>query len=769
MGDMTVDELKDKKLWFLWSAKPGRNGKVTKVPFAANGGATGTDDAHKGTWVPFDDAESARNQFQASGLGLKIPKGFFLLDIDHKDISDPFAQLMLSRFSSYAEVSPSGKGIHIIGQCDITKLPVHFDDRRKRLVLDSEYYQKRSDIRLELYIGDITNRYGTFTGNTINSLPITDCTQAVLTTLDKEMRKKPKAKYSAKRDGDRAVFDIVCDLRKQKNGDKFIRLYDKGDFSEYGSQSEADAALCALIAFRTGAGPDAIDEVFRSSALYRSKWERDDYRENTINAGISAGNGVFHRSKMKHPDFIKFNEQTGEPYVSVPLLAKYIREHLQYILVRDNGKQGLLKYVYEGGCYRLYADNMLLGIIKKYIADYDEELVKMSKVNEVLLHITTDLTYVSQDALNADEDIINFQNGNLKITATDTELIPHSADILSTIQLPCEWSDEDIDTPVFDSYMDTLTNGDEMVKQLLMEFIGVCISNVKGWRMKKALFLVGQGDTGKSQLKRIKEIAGEYGVTVSSVLIGIYAEVISRWSSNKHFTLNLPIQNRPTIGNNTNSIVGDFTAVNLLEVNVTQNMSFIERVKEITKRLMEDLEHNSFSGVEVLRELSKVSEEKELLMPIVFTGVLKTDGTVGTIEYGFSHTPQVWIDCQIVDEIDSEDQEKGLMISINVEEEVNIPSGVTIGNVMLPSVKETFEQIWPDAVKKALEILFKQNRTEKMSMAQYQIYVSKLWSEICQKVGYMNIVDYDNFGDIKSIFYDLEKRHLIKKENDGIE
>ena len=444
MGDMTVEELKDKNLWFLWSAKPGKNGKVTKVPFAANGGATGTDDAHKGTWVSFDDAESARNQFRASGLGLKIPKGFFLLDIDHKDISDPFAQLMLSRFSSYAEVSPSGKGIHIIGQCDITKLPVHFDDRRKKLVLDSEYYQKRSDIGLELYIGDITNRYGTFTGNTINSLPIADCTQAVLTTLDKEMRKKPKAKYSAKRDGGRAVFDIVCDLRKQKNGDKFIRLYDKGDFSEYGSQSEADAALCALIAFRTGADPDAIDEVFRSSALYRSKWERDDYRENTINAGISACNGVFHRSKMEHPDFIKFNEQTGEPYVSVPLLAKYVREHLQYILVRDNGKQGLMKYVYEGGCYRLYADNMLLGIIKKYIADYDEELVKMSKVNEVLLHITTDLTYVSPDSLNADEDIINFQNGILKITATDTELIPHSADILSTIQLPCEWSNEDI-------------------------------------------------------------------------------------------------------------------------------------------------------------------------------------------------------------------------------------------------------------------------------------------------------------------------------------
>ena len=39
-----------------------------------------------------------------------------------------------------------------------------------------------------------------------------------------------------------------------------------------------------------------------------------------------------------------------------------------------------------------------------------------------------------------------------------------------------------------------------------MQFIGVCISNVKGWRMKKALFMVGEGDTGKSQLKSLTEM-----------------------------------------------------------------------------------------------------------------------------------------------------------------------------------------------------------------------------------------------------------------------
>ena len=90
MGDMTVEELKEKKMWFLWSAKPAKNGNVTKVPFSASGAATGTDDAHSGTWVAFDDADVARNKFRASG----IVKGFFLLDIDHRDISDSLVQLM---------------------------------------------------------------------------------------------------------------------------------------------------------------------------------------------------------------------------------------------------------------------------------------------------------------------------------------------------------------------------------------------------------------------------------------------------------------------------------------------------------------------------------------------------------------------------------------------------------------------------------------------------------------------------------------------------
>ena len=502
--DNFMKELKEMKIWFLWQWKSGKNGKPTKVPISANGTSTGTSMEWSHTWVTYNEAVGAVETQHAAGVGFKVPDGYFFLDADHYSLEDPFILLLLDRFNSYTERSVSGGGLHIYGKCDISKLPIIYDADGKAK-LDRTYYTKNPNNNLELYIGGLTNRFAVFTGDVVVEQPLKECTSAVLVTLDKNMRRAEKKRYSESRDGDKETFDIISNLRKQKNGDKFRRLFDEGDISDYGTHSEADAALCSMIAFRTGDNAEMIDIIFRQSALYREKWERADYREATINLGINACAGQFHRSKMEHPYFIKFNEETGQPYVSVPLLAKYTREHLKYVLVRDSGKQGLLKYVYDGGCYKLYSSDMLLGIIKQYIADYDEELVKMGKVNEALQHIVTDLDYIGQDELDSAEDFINFQNGLLKISADELKLLPHSPGIISTIQIPCDWKGKETATPVFDKYMHTLTNGNEDVKQLLLEFMGACISNVKGWRMKKSLFLVGDGNTGKSQLKSLVE------------------------------------------------------------------------------------------------------------------------------------------------------------------------------------------------------------------------------------------------------------------------
>lgn len=502
-----MDELKAQRIWVCWHYVMDK-GQRKKKPVSAHGTAVGTDEKYRHAWVTYDEAVTAAKEKGFDGVGFIVPEGYFFFDIDHRSLEDALSKTMFERFDTYAEYSVSGEGVHFYGKCDREKIPFYIDSKGRRK-LDKAYYTKHPKTQIELYVGSMTNRFAVFTGNVINDKPLSDCTAAVLTTLDKDMRRAEKKKYSAKRDGDKNIYNIISKLREQKNGEKFSALFDSGDITGYGSPSEADAALCALIAFRTGTDVETLDAIFRQSALYREKWEREDCREAAIAAGINACHGVFHRSKMEHPEFIRFNEMTGQPYVVVPLLAKHVREHLDYILVRDNGKQGMLKYVYERGAYRIYADDMMKGIIKGFIAEYDEELVRIKQINETFQLIATDLDYVPQENLNAREDVINFQNGLLYVTATETTLYPRSPKVLSTIQIPCNWTGKETPTPMFDSYMHTLTNGDTAIRQLLLEFMGACISNVKGWRMKKALFLVGEGDTGKSQLKSlVKRLLG---------------------------------------------------------------------------------------------------------------------------------------------------------------------------------------------------------------------------------------------------------------------
>ena len=50
---------------------------------------------------------------------------------------------------------------------------------------------------------------------------------------------------------------------------------------------------------------------------------------------------------------------------------------------------------------------------------------KYHRKEVTLQHITTDLNYVGQDELDANEGLINFKNGLLHVTERDVNLIPH--------------------------------------------------------------------------------------------------------------------------------------------------------------------------------------------------------------------------------------------------------------------------------------------------------------------------------------------------------
>ena len=202
------------------------------------------------------------------------------------------------------------------------------------------------------------------------------------------------------------------------------------------------------------------------------------------------------------PILNRSGEKIGEKVVP-PLLAKHIRNNLHYFFVKDDAISDIQRYVYKNGCYRRVTDDEFKGYIKKCITDYNEKLLKMKDINEVFQNLITDIVFIKSDLIDTDENIINFTNGILKLDTMTLE--PHSPDIKSTIQLPCEWSFEDIETPVYDSFITTLTDGDKKVQHFLEQYAGVALSNVYGYRMKKALIMVGAGDCGKSQYKQLLE------------------------------------------------------------------------------------------------------------------------------------------------------------------------------------------------------------------------------------------------------------------------
>ena len=65
---------------------------------------------------------------------------------------------------------------------------------------------------------------------------------------------------------------IITKCQQAKNADKFQALYN-GDITGYPSQSEADLALCSILAFNTR-NYAQIDRLFRHSGLYRDKWDK---------------------------------------------------------------------------------------------------------------------------------------------------------------------------------------------------------------------------------------------------------------------------------------------------------------------------------------------------------------------------------------------------------------------------------------------------------------------------------------------------------------
>ena len=135
----TVDEIKSMPIWMLWK-KRSRGTQMSKIPIAADGRSCGTSENYADRWVTFDDAQQAATERKADGIGFRIPNGMFFLDIDHRDLQDPFVQEIMALYKSYSEFSVSGQGIHIYGLCDISAADLYRFQRRQEKAFQGILY-----------------------------------------------------------------------------------------------------------------------------------------------------------------------------------------------------------------------------------------------------------------------------------------------------------------------------------------------------------------------------------------------------------------------------------------------------------------------------------------------------------------------------------------------------------------------------------------------------------------------------------------------------
>jgi putative DNA primase/helicase len=117
--DCLPEELRQRRQWVVWKLEE-RDGKPTKVPYIAGGSgkASSTDSL---TWRSFEEAVQALKTGRYNGIGFVFSSGDPFAGVDLDDCRDPetgeleeWAAKIVEAFGSYAEVSQSGTGVHII-------------------------------------------------------------------------------------------------------------------------------------------------------------------------------------------------------------------------------------------------------------------------------------------------------------------------------------------------------------------------------------------------------------------------------------------------------------------------------------------------------------------------------------------------------------------------------------------------------------------------------------------------------------------------------
>ena len=256
--------LKDKPQFCCWKYEE-RSGRKTKVPYNPVTGKRAKADK-RSTFKDFSSAVAAVSNYD--GIGFLVGNDICVIDLDDCFDSSgklkPIAQSIVEAFSGcYMEHSPSGKGLHIFFKAT----GFNFDKIK--------YYINNRKLGVEVYVAAATNRFVTVTGNVFADGDIPEKSNELQMILDKYMLRPAPVKQLLDTESKSYLSDksVIEKALKSANGERFKALW-QGDTSGYASASEADLALCGMLAFWCGRDIGQMDRLFRKSGLMRDKWNR---------------------------------------------------------------------------------------------------------------------------------------------------------------------------------------------------------------------------------------------------------------------------------------------------------------------------------------------------------------------------------------------------------------------------------------------------------------------------------------------------------------
>ena len=259
-------ELAERRQWvgFRLVQRPD-SPKPAKVPWRCDGcgRASVADPASWGTLAEAATTAALELERGLDGIGYVFTADDPFTGVDFDDVWDngraagwPEAWSWIRRLDSYAEWSPSGRGVHVFVRAELG------GGRRS------------SELGLELYD---RARFFTVTGRRVPEAPSSiRAAQADVDELARLVAPSGPASSMPAAAGGRppllAEEELIARAHAAANGAKFSRLW-AGDWSGFGSQSEADLSLCAQLVFWLAGDVEAIDRNFRRSGLMREKWD----------------------------------------------------------------------------------------------------------------------------------------------------------------------------------------------------------------------------------------------------------------------------------------------------------------------------------------------------------------------------------------------------------------------------------------------------------------------------------------------------------------